>query len=62
MKTDDDTFVRMDEVVAAVTTSEVSQGLLYGSIQDIARSAHDQSTPWYSTEQVRVCIIKCEPP
>lgn len=52
MKTDDDTFVRVDEVLEAVTTTEITQGLVYGSIEDADLSARSKSTPWFSSKKV----------
>jgi len=52
MKTDDDTFVRVDEVLEAVITTEITRGLVYGSIEDTDLTAHNKSSPWYSSEEV----------
>lgn len=44
MKTDDDAFVRIDEVL--------SKGLLYGLISSKSSPQRDEGSKWYITEEV----------
>ncbi|XP_050226262.1 beta-1,3-galactosyltransferase GALT1-like [Mercurialis annua] len=47
MKTDDDAFVRVDEVIASLKRTNVSHGLLYGLINYNAQPHRDLSSKWY---------------
>ncbi|WCJ25709.1 Galactosyltransferase family protein [Euphorbia peplus] len=47
MKTDDDAFVRVDEVLASLTKTNVTNGLLYGLITYDAKPHRNSNSKWY---------------
>lgn len=47
MKTDDDAFVRVDEVLASLKRIKVSHGLLYGLINSDSRPHRSTESKWY---------------
>lgn len=47
MKTDDDAFVRVDEVLTSLTAFNVTRGLLYGLINSDSRPHRDPDSKWY---------------
>ncbi|XP_076941721.1 beta-1,3-galactosyltransferase GALT1-like [Bidens hawaiensis] len=47
MKTDDDAFVRVDEVLASLKRVNVSQGLLYGLINSDSQPHRNPDSKWY---------------
>lgn len=47
MKTDDDAFVRVDEVLASLKRTKVSHGLLYGLINSDSRPHRNTDSKWY---------------
>ncbi|XP_034707679.1 beta-1,3-galactosyltransferase GALT1-like isoform X1 [Vitis riparia] len=47
MKTDDDSFVRVDEVLASLKRTKVTHGLLYGLINSDARPHRSPDSKWY---------------
>ncbi|GLT56498.1 hypothetical protein SLA2020_295340 [Shorea laevis] len=47
MKTDDDAFVRVDEVLASINRANVTNGLLYGLINSDARPHRNRDSKWY---------------
>ncbi|XWS30254.1 hypothetical protein CRYUN_Cryun24cG0100700 [Craigia yunnanensis] len=47
MKTDDDAFVRVDEVLASISKKSVSHGLLYGLINYDAQPHRNADSKWY---------------
>jgi beta-1,3-galactosyltransferase len=47
MKTDDDSFVRVDEVIASLKQSKVKNGFLYGLINSDAKPHRDPNSKWY---------------
>ncbi|CAK9183741.1 unnamed protein product [Ilex paraguariensis] len=47
MKTDDDAFVRVDEVLASLDRINVSRGLLYGLINSESRPHRNPDSKWY---------------
>lgn len=47
MKTDDDAFVRVDEVMTSLADLNVSRGLLYGLINSDSRPHRDPDSKWY---------------
>ncbi|XP_024518666.1 beta-1,3-galactosyltransferase GALT1 [Selaginella moellendorffii] len=51
MKTDDDTFVRVDEVYASVRRTNRSEALLYGLIEGDSKPNRDYRSKWYITEE-----------
>ncbi|KAJ8775088.1 hypothetical protein K2173_020092 [Erythroxylum novogranatense] len=51
MKTDDDAYVRVDEVVSSLNRTNVRQGLLYGLINFDARPQRDTNSKWYISFQ-----------
>ncbi|XP_074295870.1 beta-1,3-galactosyltransferase GALT1-like [Silene latifolia] len=52
MKTDDDAFVRVDEVIASLNRINVSHGVLYGLINSDSRPHRSPDSKWFiSTEE-----------
>ncbi|XVF58280.1 hypothetical protein PTKIN_Ptkin07bG0052300 [Pterospermum kingtungense] len=51
MKTDDDAFVRVDEVLASISKENVSHGLLYGLINYDAQPHRNPDSKWYISPQ-----------
>ncbi|KAH7532649.1 hypothetical protein FEM48_Zijuj04G0044300 [Ziziphus jujuba var. spinosa] len=51
MKTDDDAFVRVDEVLATLNRTTVTQGLLYGLINYQARPDRNPFNKWYISSE-----------
>ncbi|KAA8529420.1 hypothetical protein F0562_033781 [Nyssa sinensis] len=47
MKTDDDAFVRVDEVLASLNRTNVTRGLLYGLINSDSRPHRNSDSKWY---------------
>lgn len=56
MKTDDDAFVRVDEVMASLNKINVNHGLLYGLINSDARPHRDPNSKWYISAEVIVLV------
>lgn len=52
MKTDDDAFVRVDEVLASLKRINVAQGLLYGLINSNSRPHRNPDSKWYISHEV----------
>lgn len=58
MKTDDDAFVRVDEVLVSIRKENVSHGLLYGLINYDAQPHRNADSKWYITPEVNfICRI-----
>ncbi|GLU09425.1 hypothetical protein SLE2022_262870 [Rubroshorea leprosula] len=51
MKTDDDAFVRVDEVLASLTRINVTHGLLYGLINSDSRPHRNTDSKWYISSE-----------
>nr|GEW55342.1 beta-1,3-galactosyltransferase GALT1 [Tanacetum cinerariifolium] len=51
MKTDDDAFVRVDEVLASLNRVNVSHGLLYGLINSDSQPHRNPDSKWYISPQ-----------
>ncbi|KAK4762748.1 hypothetical protein SAY86_008516 [Trapa natans] len=47
MKTDDDAFVRIDEVLASLSSINVNTGLLYGLIESDSKPHRNPESKWY---------------
>ncbi|EPS61312.1 hypothetical protein M569_13484, partial [Genlisea aurea] len=47
MKTDDDAFVRIDEILNSLTKTGVTRGLLYGLINSDSQPHRDTGSKWY---------------
>ncbi|XP_031475170.1 beta-1,3-galactosyltransferase GALT1 [Nymphaea colorata] len=47
MKTDDDAFVRVDEILASLNEKNIKQGLLYGLINYDSEPHRDPESKWY---------------
>ncbi|KAF3789345.1 Beta-1-3-galactosyltransferase 15 [Nymphaea thermarum] len=47
MKTDDDAFVRVDEILASLNQKNIKQGLLYGLINYDSEPHRDPESKWY---------------
>lgn len=52
MKTDDDAFVRVDEVLASLERFNVTHGLLYGLINTDSRPHRSPDSKWYISFEV----------
>ncbi|KAJ6357332.1 hypothetical protein OIU78_005233 [Salix suchowensis] len=52
MKTDDDAFVRVDEVLTSLKRIKVSHGLLYGLINSDSRPHRSTESKWYISSEV----------
>ncbi|KAJ8761000.1 hypothetical protein K2173_022038 [Erythroxylum novogranatense] len=51
MKTDDDAFVRVDEVVSSLKRVKVNHGLLYGLINSDSRPHRNPDSKWYISNE-----------
>ncbi|WOK96831.1 beta-1,3-galactosyltransferase GALT1-like [Canna indica] len=51
MKTDDDAFVRVDELLASLKRENVTHGLLFGRINLESQPERDPESKWYITPQ-----------
>ncbi|XP_058076946.1 hydroxyproline O-galactosyltransferase GALT3-like isoform X2 [Magnolia sinica] len=51
MKTDDDAFVRIDQVLSILKEKKVSDGLLYGLISFDSTPHRDKDSKWYISEK-----------
>lgn len=56
MKTDDDAFVRVDEVLASLNSANATHGLLYGLINTDARPHRSPDSKWYISPEVTFFI------
>lgn len=54
MKTDDDSFVRVDEVLASLNRIKVTHGLLYGLINSDSEPHRNPDSKWYITNEVPI--------
>lgn len=52
MKTDDDAFVRVDEIQSTIKQLNVSNGLLYGRINSDSGPHRNPESKWYISEEV----------
>lgn len=52
MKTDDDAFVRIDEILNSVSSVNVTRGLLYGLINSESQPHRDPDSKWYISPEV----------
>lgn len=52
MKTDDDAFVRVDEVLASLKRINAQSGLLYGLINSDSQPHRDPESKWYISLEV----------
>lgn len=52
MKTDDDAFVRVDELLVSLNRTNVTNGLLYGLIEYEALPHRTPDSKWYITFKV----------
>lgn len=53
MKTDDDAFVRIDEVLSSLK-GKVSDGLLYGLVSFDSSPIRDKDNKWYIGTEVSI--------
>lgn len=56
MKTDDDAFVRVDEVLASLKRINAQSGLLYGLINSDSQPHRDPESKWYISMEVILLI------
>jgi beta-1,3-galactosyltransferase len=56
MKTDDDAFVRIDEVLSTMK-GKPSEGLLYGLISSKSSPDRDKDSKWYISDAVLLTSI-----
>lgn len=54
MKTDDDAFVRVDEVLASLNRINVTTGLLYGLINSDSHPHRHTDSKWYISSEVNI--------
>lgn len=52
MKTDDDAFIRVDEVLGSLEKIKVSKGLLYGLINSDSQPHRSTDSKWYTSLEV----------
>lgn len=52
MKTDDDAFVRVDEVLDSLRRINAAHGLLYGLINSDSRPHRNPESKWYISTEV----------
>lgn len=60
MKTDDDSFVRVDEVLASLHRTNISHGLLYGLINYDAQPHRNPNSKWYISIEVTFCATPAD--
>ena len=58
MKTDDDAFVRIDEVLSSLKV-KASDGLLYGLISFDSSPHRDKESKWYISDEVSASFHVC---
>uniref|UniRef100_A0A0D9WNK6 Galectin domain-containing protein n=1 Tax=Leersia perrieri TaxID=77586 RepID=A0A0D9WNK6_9ORYZ len=51
MKTDDDAFVRVDEILSSLDRVNISHGLLYGRVDSDSQPHRDPYSKWYITPE-----------
>lgn len=51
MKTDDDAFVRVDEILSSLHQVNISHGLLYGRVNSDSQPHRDPYSKWYITSE-----------
>lgn len=52
MKTDDDAFVRVDEILNSLNRINVTNGLLYGLINSDSQPHRNPDSKWYISPEV----------
>lgn len=52
MKTDDDAFVRIDEILISLNRMNASHGLLYGLINSDSQPHRNPDSKWYISPEV----------
>lgn len=52
MKTDDDAFVRVDEILTSMDRIKVNHGLLYGLINSDSQPHRNPESKWYISPEV----------
>lgn len=57
MKTDDDAFVRVDEILNSLRRTNVTHGLLYGLINSDSRPHRNPESKWYISPEVSIQLI-----
>ncbi|RRT84559.1 hypothetical protein B296_00011530 [Ensete ventricosum] len=60
MKTDDDAFVRVDEVLTSLTAINIMRGLLYGRINSDSQPHRNVESKWYISPKVKFFLL-CVP-
>lgn len=55
MKTDDDAFVRVDEVLDSLKRINANHGLLYGLINSESQPHRDPNSKWFISPEVKPC-------
>jgi beta-1,3-galactosyltransferase len=57
MKTDDDAFVRVDEVLGSLQRINVARGLLYGLINSDSQPHRNPDSKWYISPEVEISFL-----
>ncbi|MCI19774.1 beta-13-galactosyltransferase 15-like, partial [Trifolium medium] len=57
MKTDDDAFVRVDEVLGSLQRINVARGLLYGLINSDSQPHRNPDSKWYISSEVEISFL-----
>lgn len=52
MKTDDDAFVRVDEILNSLERTNTTRGLLYGLINSDSQPHRNPESKWYISPEV----------
>lgn len=57
MKTDDDAFVRVDEILSSMQRINVTRGLLYGLINSDSHPHRSPDSKWFISPEVNIFFI-----
>lgn len=57
MKTDDDAFVRVDEILSSMERVNTTRGLLYGLINADSQPHRSPDSKWFISPEVNIFVI-----